>query len=463
VQFKAGLKGEIDATRNSTLNSIQLIMMDLRAFSNEMSRYCDFCDFCVFDILDSNDVRTTKVYRLGSEPEEAKPIRDQSSSFRRIMYVRLHNTVSSQAIMLSSSRFCEGLSLVHYFAQAQGLSPIPYLSLIEIGTRIKRTIDLHLECSRQEGSELANPYSDVSTGFHITFYEVVLKKGLLQIYDQWKGKEKWKVGYLYEKSGDLSTKDRLFRQSAFTVRLRLLRQRANTHIRQVLAMSDHVHRTPAGNQQEAFEQYWTLLLLTPSGFFQRPLDKQDEFIIDWKNERVLSKIVAELIFISHALKEVAKRWTRLHDEIERLLSEDFMDPKIYVRLIFDDESFTRSRLYFWVIGCLNEFLVSIEDNIKQWKLFREARVTLLLKHLPKSDDESQNTNSTSGYPRSELERLRSLDQSTEGIRENLESLRSRFTTQLETVKALRDGVSDVIFIWVLHRNLCTFCFTRPRD
>jgi hypothetical protein len=176
------------------------------------------------------------------------------------------------------------------------------------------------------------------------------------------------------------------------------------------------------------------------------LDKQDEFIIDWKNERVLSKTVAELIFISHALKEVAKRWTRLHDEIERLLSEDFMDPKIYVRLIFDDESFTRSRLYFWVIGCLNEFLVSIEDNIKQWKLFREARVTLLLKHLPKSDDESQNTNSTSGYPRSELERLQSLDQSTEGIRENLESLRSRFTTQLETVKALRDGVSDVIFI-----------------
>jgi hypothetical protein len=221
--------------------------MDLRAFSNEMSRYSDFCDFCVFDILDSNDVRTTKVYRLGSEPEEAKPIRDQSSSFRRIMYVRLHNTVSSQAIMLSSSRFCEGLSLVHYFAQAQGLSPIPYLSLIEIGTRIKRTIDLHLECSRQEGSELANTYSDVSTGFHITFYEVVPKKGLLQSYDQWKGKEKWKVGYLYEKSGDLSTKDRLFRQSAFTVRLRLLRQRANTHIRQVLAMSDHVHRTPAGN------------------------------------------------------------------------------------------------------------------------------------------------------------------------------------------------------------------------
>jgi hypothetical protein len=123
-----------------------------------------------------------------------------------------------------------------------------------------------------------------------------------------------------------------------------------------------------------------------------------------------------------------------------------MEPRIYVKLIFDDESFTRSKLYFWVIGCLNEFLVSIEDNIKQWKLFRETRVTLLLKYLPMSGDESQNADATFPYRRSQLERLQSLDQSTEGICENLESLRLGFTTQLETVKALRDGVSDVIII-----------------
>jgi hypothetical protein len=215
-----------------------------------------------------------------------------------------------------------------------------------------------------------------------------------------------------------------------------------------LATSDHLQGTPAGNQQEESEKYWTLLLLTPSGFFERPSYNQDRFIIDWKNEKELSKPLAELIFISHALKEVANRWTSLHEKIEGLLSKDFMDPRAYVRLIFDDENFTQSKLYFWVIGCLNEFLVSIEDNIKQWKLFRDARVTPLLKHLPKSDDESQNTTSTSPYSRSELERLRSIDLYTEGIRGNLESLKSRFTTQLETVKALRDGVSDTIFIWV---------------
>ncbi|KAF2184726.1 hypothetical protein K469DRAFT_578976 [Zopfia rhizophila CBS 207.26] len=117
-----------------------------------------------------------------------------------------------------------------------------------------------------------------------------------------------------------------------------------------------------------------------------------------------------------------------------------MDPKIYVKLIFDDESFTRSRLYFWVIGCLNEFLVSIEDNTKQWKLFREARVTPLLKPLPKSRDVPQNPDSSTPYHRSEIQRLQSLDQSAEGIRENLEILRSRFKNQLETVKALRDGL-----------------------
>lgn len=129
----------------------------------------------------------------------------------------------SQAIMLSSSRFCEGLSLVHY-ASDRTISALPYLSLIREGDPIKKAIDLHLKCSRQEGSKLANPYSNVSTGFHITFYEVVQKKHPLDSYKKWKTQEKWNIGYMYEKSGDLSTKNRLFRQSAFTVRLRLLRQ-----------------------------------------------------------------------------------------------------------------------------------------------------------------------------------------------------------------------------------------------
>jgi hypothetical protein len=209
-----------DGTEESTWKSIELMMKHLRDFADEMLKYSFFCDFCVFDILNSNDACTTKVYRLGNQSEGAEPIRDQSGSFRRIMYARLHNMVSSQTIMLSSNRFCEGLSLVHFIAQDQALAPLPYLSLIGMNDGFKRAMDLHLECSRQEGSELANPYLKVSTGFHITFYEVLPKEYPLNSYEKWEKRETWKVGYLHEKSGDLGTKDPLFRQSAFTVRLR---------------------------------------------------------------------------------------------------------------------------------------------------------------------------------------------------------------------------------------------------
>jgi hypothetical protein len=74
-----------------------------------------------------------------------------------------------------------------------------------------------------------------------------------------------------------------------------------------------------------------------------------------------------------------------------------MDPEAYVKLLFDDGNFSRSRLYFWVIGCLNEFDISIE-HIKQCTLFREARVRQFLgktretclrmkAHLPRSSFE----------------------------------------------------------------------------
>jgi hypothetical protein len=41
-------------------------------------------------------------------------------------------------------------------------------------------------------------------------------------------------------------------------------------------------------------------------------------------------------------------------------------------LLFDGENFTRSRKYFWAIGCLHEFIINIADNIKQWDMYYEA-------------------------------------------------------------------------------------------
>lgn len=207
--------------------------------------------------------------------------------------------------------------------------------------------------------------------------------------------------------------------------------------------------------------YWTMLVLSPSGFFEKPPEPKPEpttdvwekaitLETDWKTIRSQPiKIAAEVACIVYALKEVVKRWTNLNEYISKLLMEDVMDPEVYVQLLFDDETFSRSRLYFWVIGCLNEFEVSITDNIKQWELYRLARVipALASNNANLSVDNSQVLPLSSG---SQLDQnidsangLVSLDKEAEELRESLEYMRGEFRNKLRTVEILRSGVSHL--------------------
>lgn len=207
--------------------------------------------------------------------------------------------------------------------------------------------------------------------------------------------------------------------------------------------------------------YWTMLVLSPSGFFEKPREPKPESTTDvWEKAIALDtdwkivrsqpiKIAAEVACIVYALKEVVKRWTNLNEYISKLLMEDVMDPEVYVQLLFDDETFSRSRLYFWVIGCLNEFDVSIADNIKQWELYRLARVIPALATnnanlsvgnpqalpLPSNSHFDQKMDSANG--------LVSLDIEAEELRETLEYLREEFRNKLRTVEILRSGVSHI--------------------
>lgn len=207
--------------------------------------------------------------------------------------------------------------------------------------------------------------------------------------------------------------------------------------------------------------YWTMLVLSPSGFFEKPPEPKPEptrdvwekavtLETDWKTVRSQPiKISAEVACIVYALKEVVKRWTDLNEYISKLLMEDVMDPEVYVQLLFDDETFSRSRLYFWVIGCLNEFEVSIADNIKQWELYRLARVipALATNSANLSVDNSQVFPFSSGshfdHNIDSANGLVSLDREAEELRESLEYLRGEFRNKLRAVEILRSGVSHL--------------------
>lgn len=180
---------------------------------------------------------------------------------------------------------------------------------------------------------------------------------------------------------------------------------------------------------------WTVLVLSSSNFFKQLA--QNDLDIDWK--LVLSEesvLMAQTVIIVDAISKVENRWRDLIEYIGGLLVEDFMDPKSYGMLLFDDETFSRSRLYFWIIGCLNEFDISIEDNIKQWKLFRQARIDPRLELLQESLNDIPDIGVSN-----EWDELQDIRKRGEEVRQGLEDLQSQLRAKLATVQMLRDGVS----------------------
>ncbi|RHZ49632.1 hypothetical protein CDV55_102505 [Aspergillus turcosus] len=244
--------------------------------------------------------------------------------------------------------FCQGLSLVPDSERQfhRPFASLPYLLVDDDGRNpINEILRLHLACSRGGGSEIGNPYEDLHCGFHVTFYEMI-RMDLSH-----KG---WKTGFLYKRQGHPR---QYFRQSAFSIL---------TTARDMSNMSE-------SKPERTETAYWTILLLTPSDFFARPLYPSRD--IDWAEVgKHCYGRTAEMACIVSGLRQAVERWTDLHEYIDRLPSEgDFMDPQNYARLLFDDNMDERSRRYFWIIRCLDEFNRSIEDNMKQWKLYQAAR------------------------------------------------------------------------------------------
>lgn len=162
---------------------------------------------------------------------------------------------------------------------------------------------------------------------------------------------------------------------------------------------------------------------------------------------------AQLSCIVKGLSLVIKRWTLLDEYLGSFLSDNFLNPEEYSKLLFDDGNFTRSRKYFWAIGCLSELDSSIADNIKQWELYRSARIKPLLDREDLADLLDAASLHPPGTPEltgkrtyrvrtgpEELEEFEALVREADNHHASLRDLQSAFRSKLESVKALRDGV-----------------------
>ncbi|KAK1775693.1 hypothetical protein QBC45DRAFT_239534 [Copromyces sp. CBS 386.78] len=309
------------------------------------------------------------------------------------------------------------------------------------GCPVADAIDIHLACERRGGTTAANPYSTRSIAFHITFYEMI--QTVETVHDMHLGRgentrdedrEKHniaateslvktcednniRVGHLYEKPRT-DTKDnrlqtprpRAFRQSAFTV--------------YTIAIIPEVMPYPSNPSEK---ERWTAISLAPTSFF----NNTDQWFAPDHNQGWPSDVVhgysgaaVELYAIIKALGTVETRWQELERYISGLVVQDFMNPKEYCSLLFDDETFSRSRLYFWIIGFIIEVQPCIEDNITQWNLYQRARIQPLLED-PASRDAPGLMNTTD-FERSSIDIIRQYDKEGKQIMQNLENLKKGF-------------------------------------
>ncbi|THV45583.1 hypothetical protein BGAL_0472g00030 [Botrytis galanthina] len=206
---------------------------------------------------------------------------------------------------------------------------------------------------------------------------------------------------------------------------------------QVSIFTSDGHMNTSSFAHGLFDPFYTILILG-----------EDKSSIKGRSKHILTNdtaIQAELECVEKVLSNVIERWKGLNGPFRELLEENFLDIEQYSNLLFDDEKFTRSRKYFWAIGCLTEIDNVLSDNIKQWDLYYKEHLQPLLNH----EDTKHLLDAACLYPPEDWETFRGdhmLDELKKTIQQarthinTLKELRNDFSRKLEITKALRDGL-----------------------
>ncbi|THV51059.1 hypothetical protein BGAL_0125g00150 [Botrytis galanthina] len=110
-------------------------------------------------------------------------------------------------------------------------------------------------------------------------------------------------------------------------------------------------------------KYWTLLEMRPAASFRMDPELGHQ---KTTNQEML---VVFTRFVGKIMTEVTNAWTKIIEYFDGLISEKmaFRDPDHHDRLLVDDETFSRSKKYFWAISILKELHVKISKNIEEIK------------------------------------------------------------------------------------------------
>jgi hypothetical protein len=118
----------------------------------------------------------------------------------------------------------------------------------------------------------------------------------------------------------------------------------------------------------------------------------------------------------------------------------FIDPEKFVHQLYNDASFSRSRFYFWTIGCLSAFEENIIANRRNILAFKKQ-------YLPESEAEWKWKDPT------RISHFREMDRKIKELSQEMEDARVQLAKKLTDIRALRDGVSDSSLKRIIVRNV----------
>jgi hypothetical protein len=121
---------------------------------------------------------------------------------------------------------------------------------------------------------------------------------------------------------------------------------------------------------------WTILYLCPNTFeLNDKIQNLEQYNLLFENIGNRNACVSFDIMVWSTLYEIVARWEEVVEYFTSLLGhrDTLSNPDAHDSLLFDDDSFSRSRRYFWAINYLAQLDVSISGNIMEVERFFGTR------------------------------------------------------------------------------------------
>ena len=96
---------------------------------------------------------------------------------------------------------------------------------------------------------------------------------------------------------------------------------------------------------------------------------------------------ATLVVADKAMMKIHFYWREILDYFDSLVSErdTFLNPERHDSLLSDDETFSRSKKYFWAITTLKELDLSLSDNLLQIRRLLDAMAPTFIENMRKAE------------------------------------------------------------------------------